>query len=189
MRGVRCCTATRRHEEEEYPDYEYGKSSQWFLVNRAHAELASQHADDTILNLPDEWYMATLLKTYHRQNETTCDWQGPTFTNWSGGIDHPFTYRAVDAGQLRDMRLGSTRAAECDWQAALAQAGDPGRFVDIITWHLHEEPAAFEPMDATCPLFARKLAPEAQASHMAVLWPEPAPAVHHIIATASGRSG
>ena len=146
-------------------------------------------SSDTILNLPDEWYMATLLKTYHRQNETTCDWQGPTYTNWSGGIDHPVTYRSQDADQLRRMRLGSTTGVDCDWEAALAQAASPGRFVDVMTWDLHDEPAAFVPMDAHCPLFARKLAPEAQASHMAALWPEPAPAVHHSIATASGRGG
>ena len=161
--------------EEDYPDYNYTKSGQWFLLNRAHAELAIQHADDTLLSMPDEWYLATLLKTYHRQNETTCDWQGPTYTNWSlADSDHPFTYRAVDAEQLRRMRLGSTVAAKCDWEAALAQAASPGHFVDITTWDVHEEPTAFVPMHATCPLFVRKLAPEAQAGHMAALWPVPA---------------
>ena len=139
--------------EEDYPQYNYGKSGQWFLLNRAHAELAIQHADDALLSMPDEWYLATLLKTYHRKDETTCDWQGPTYTNWTvGDTDHPLTYRAVDADQLRRMRLGSTVAAECDWEAALAQAASPGRFVDITTWEVHEEPAAFVPMDTFVPM-------------------------------------
>ena len=134
-----------------------------------------QHGDDSLLNLPDEWYLATLLRTFNKQNETTCDWQGATFTNWTLADDkHPLTYRAVDADQLRGMRLGSSDGAACDWEGALAQAADPGRFVRVTVWDLQEAPAAFEPMNATCPLFARKLAPEGQASHMAALWPEPA---------------
>ena len=40
------------------------------------------------------------------------------------------------------------------------------------TWEWHGKAPAFEPMHSTCPLFARKLAPETQDAVMAALWPE-----------------
>ena len=40
------------------------------------------------------------------------------------------------------------------------------------TWEWHGKAPAFEPLHSTCPLFARKLAPETQDAFMAALWPE-----------------
>lgn len=40
------------------------------------------------------------------------------------------------------------------------------------TWEWHGKAPPFEPMHSTCPLFARKLAPETQDAFMAALWPE-----------------
>ena len=51
------------------------KSSQWWLLTRPHAHLASLHPHTDLLELPDELYIPTLLRTHGRANETTCDWQ------------------------------------------------------------------------------------------------------------------
>ena len=152
------------------------KTSQWFLLNRAHALLASKHAEDRLLGLGDEWYIGTLLRTYGLQNETTCDWQGPTFANWTEGAGHPETYHDMSRDLLRRMRLSSMHAAvECKWQDALSQAADPARFFNTSNWEWRGHAPAFQPMHSTCPLFARKLAPEAQSSFMDALWPAGTP--------------
>lgn len=117
--------------EEEYPAYKNFKTANWCLLNRAHAELAGEHGDDWLLKYKDEWYLGTLLNTFNLQNETTCSWQGPTYANWTDALwAHPTTYRAASSDLLRRMREGSVFAdVRCDWQAAMSQAADQGRFV------------------------------------------------------------
>ena len=160
--------------EEEYPMYKFTKTSQWFLLNRNHAELAARHADDWLLNTSDEWYLGTLLNTFDLGNETTCDWQGPTYTNWTADSWHPTAYHSMDSDLLRRMRLGSIFDVDCNWEDALAQAEEPGRFIDVRKWDWRTDAPAFRPMNNTCPLFARKIVKDAQPSFMATLWPEAA---------------
>lgn len=161
-----------RVDDEGYLPYLMTKTSTWFLITRAHAELASTHVDDHILGLPDELYMGTLLKTYGLQNETTCDWMGPTYTNWTWGGWHPITYTEFDGDVLRRMRVASVFAdVDCDWQAALDQAEDPGHFFSLSTNQWMGSAPEFRPMHGSCPLFARKLAVSARAGFMAALWP------------------
>ncbi len=149
----------------------WSKASQWFLLNRKHAELAAASDHDWLLATWDEWYIITLLASFNASRETTCDWQGPTYVNWTWG-EHPENYAAVDGEQLHRMRLSSIFAGvRCDWRAALSQAADPGRFVDLRTWDWKGRAPALVPMNSTCPLFARKMMPKAQASYMAALWP------------------
>ena len=56
--------------------------------------------------------------------------------------------------------------------SARASCGTEGIPVASETWEWHGKAPAFEPMHSTCPLFARKLAPETQDAYMAALWPE-----------------
>ena len=149
------------------------KTSQWFLLNRKHAELATAHDDDWLLGNVDEWYIGTLLASFNVTSETTCDWQGPTYVNWTTGeLQHPTSYKAVDGELLHRMRLSSIFAdVHCDWRAALSQANAPGRFVNLKTWDWQGRAPAYIPMNGTCPLFTRKMLPEAQASYTAALWP------------------
>jgi len=150
----------------------WSKTSQWFLLNRKHAELATAHDEDWLLGTWDEWYIGTLLASFNVTSETTCDWQGPTYVNWTTG-QHPLSYEAVDGELLHRMRLSSIFAdVHCDWRAALSQANDPGRFVDLRTWDWKGRAPAYVPMNDTCPLFTRKMLPKAQASYTAALWPK-----------------
>ena len=66
-------------------------------------------------------------------SEQSCEWQGPTYVNWTEPIGyHPETYHDFGAGLLRRMRQSSIFATViCDWQYALAQAEHSGRFVDV----------------------------------------------------------
>ena len=64
-----------RQDTEELHDWQLWKSSQWWLLTRPHALLASLHPHTDLLELPDEMYIPTLLRTHGRANETTCDWQ------------------------------------------------------------------------------------------------------------------
>ena len=64
-----------RQDTEELHDWQLWKSSQWWLLTRPHALLASLHPHTDLLELPEEMYIPTLLRTHGRANETTCDWQ------------------------------------------------------------------------------------------------------------------
>lgn len=78
----------------------------------------------------------------------------------------------VDSKLLIHMRKPSLFPdAEIKWQAALSQAADPRCFVHIASGEWLSHPPAFVPMNSTCPMFARKVAPEALSSFMAALWP------------------
>ena len=178
MRWIHGALAAHRQEEydlkeeEEYPPYVWVKTSQWFLINRKHAELTNKHMDDRLLSWADEWYIGSLLKTYNLSHETNCDWQGPTYTNWSLGGDHPATYHSFDSDLLHRMRLSSVFAdVKCEWQSALDQAVDPAHYLSLETWEHQGDVPGYQPMNSTCPLFARKLAPEVLDSFMMALWP------------------
>ncbi|KAK9834890.1 hypothetical protein WJX81_006802 [Elliptochloris bilobata] len=176
-------------DTDEEHEWQMWKSHQWWLLTRPHAHLASLHPHTDLLELPDELYIPTLLRTHGRANETTCDWQGPTYGNWTYQADdpeswgwHPATYHSLDAGQLARMRQSTPRwDVACDWAGALAAV--PGRFMSLAHWEWGEVPPEFTPMPPSCPLLARKFAPEATDSMMAALWPQrPAtPPVHEVV--------
>ena len=71
----RLCFATLPYREGHDWLANITKTSQWFLLNRKHAELAVAHGDEGLLGLPDEFYLGTLLNSHRLHNETTCDWQ------------------------------------------------------------------------------------------------------------------
>lgn len=104
--------------------------------------------------------------------------QGPTYSNWSKQADdakswgwHPATYRTMDGALLARMRQSTPRwDVACDWAAALAAV--PGRFMSLAHWEWGAEPPGFEPLPPSCPLLARKFAPEATDSLIAALWPD-----------------
>ncbi|KAK9840605.1 hypothetical protein WJX81_004089 [Elliptochloris bilobata] len=118
--------------EEAHAAYHVTKTSQWFLLSRA-------HADEQLLGQLDEFHLGTLLDSHRLQNETTCDWQGPTCVNWTIPGDHPHTYHTFDAGLLRRMRRSSIFAG----MEHMEFAGP------MNPWPAH----------ASRPLFDRKLAP------------------------------
>ena len=128
------------------------KTSQWFLMNGKHAELTDKHLDDSLLSCAHEWYIGSLLKTDNLENETTCDWQGPTNTNWTLDGDHPATYHSFDSDLLHRIRLSSVFAdVKCDWQSALDQAVDPAYYLSLETWKRQGQAPAFQPINSTCP--------------------------------------
>ncbi len=147
------------------------------MLTRPHAHLASAHPNTDLLALKDENYVPTLLRTHGRQNETSCDWQGLTYANWSRQPDdpeawgwHPATYRSLNASLLERMRRYSAHwDVECDWRSALAAR--PGRFLSLSDWSWGEEPPEFVPLPDRCPLLARKFSADATADVMALLWP------------------
>ncbi|KAK9834873.1 hypothetical protein WJX81_005657 [Elliptochloris bilobata] len=172
--------SVRRRLDEEAVSWV--KSATWAVLNRKHAEIVSRTHDDFLLSLPDEWYLSTVLYTHNLQNETTCDWQGPTYQEWTAAdTDHSVTYHSVTLDMLRRMRLGSSYVGVvCDWEAAISQAADPGRFGDTRMQKWRGEARAFQAMNDTCPLFMRKLAPDGQASFMAALWEGELPAAGNL---------
>ena len=77
----------------------------------------------------------------------------------------------MDAALLARMRQSTPRwTIACDWAAALAAV--PGRFMSPAHWEWGAEPPEFEPLPPSCPLLARKFAPEATDSLIAALWPD-----------------
>ena len=77
----------------------------------------------------------------------------------------------MDAALLARMRQSTPRwTVACDWAAALAAVH--GRFMSLAHWEWGAEPPKLVPMPPSCPLLARKFAPEATDSLVAALWPD-----------------
>ncbi|KAK9834887.1 hypothetical protein WJX81_006504 [Elliptochloris bilobata] len=88
----------RLAEDEEHMEWHEVTSGQWVLLNRAHALAVDRHPQNRLLWLRDESYLATLLHTLGLENETTCDWQGPTYAEWwPPGDYHPLAYEHFGA--------------------------------------------------------------------------------------------
>ena len=73
LADIGCATLPHREGHDWHANIT--KTSQWFLLNRKHADLAVEHGDDGLLGMPDEFYLGTLLNSHQLHNETTCDWQ------------------------------------------------------------------------------------------------------------------
>ncbi|GAB4818184.1 hypothetical protein N2152v2_005230 [Parachlorella kessleri] len=100
------------------------KSSQWFMLTRRHAEAVV--ADETVhlsflrhcrtgydrytrayrSCISDEHLIPSLLASLGEDRNTTCDWSGGTFIDWSEGGNHPRSFWAPDVskGLLVGMR-------------------------------------------------------------------------------------
>ncbi|KAK9792478.1 hypothetical protein WJX73_003670 [Symbiochloris irregularis] len=151
------------------------KSSQWFALTRAHAQIL---ADDTIIDsifrkdcypttddgwwrdcYTDEHYPATLMAATGREQETDCE-GFLTHVDWSRGGGHPRSYtpKEVSAARVRLLRLPTNN---CGYPAALRSI--KGHLVDVNS--LAEDvctamPEPYAPVGQQCPLLARKFAPE-----------------------------
>ncbi len=172
----------RRREAAAEPDWEVWKTATWFLLTRPHAHLVAAYPHKFLLGIADEYYISTLLRTLGRAGETTCDWAGPTYTNWTDPVDpdmdgqsHPRTFHALDGGLLQRMRRSSSfRGVACDWAAGAAAV--EWQFSSLLEWTVDAWPPDYAAMPETCPLLARKFAADATPSVIAALWPEaPAP--------------
>ena len=147
------------------------RPSQSFLLNHRHAVLANMHLHEYLFSSPEEGFLGGLMHLYHFENDTTCDGQGPTYANWTRQEKHAATYHSVSSDLLISMRLSSASAdVICDWRVALAQGADLAHFHSVATQVWLTVAPEFKPMHSSCPLFARKLAPEALSSYMAALW-------------------
>lgn len=161
---------SRRLSEVLEPlDWRWAKSSTWVVLNRKHAHIVNNYPQVQLLGLTDEYYLATLLRTLGLENETTCDWQGPTFTEWRSGASHPLAYTEMNSTVLEHARTGSAyRDVECRWSVALALAGGQFGKVEQAVW---DSVLPYEQMADTCPLFIRKVDRKAVSDFVSLLWP------------------
>ena len=158
----------RLNEVLEPLEWHWAKSATWMVLNRKHAQIVSSYPQDVLLELSDEYYVATLLHTLNLENETTCDWQGPTYTKWIRGDSHPVAYRDMNATVLEEIRTTpSHHEVECRWGAALATVG--GQFGTV--GHAWESLEPHTQLADTCPLFVRKVVPAAIPDFVSLLWP------------------
>ena len=82
--------------EDTRPEWRKVKSAQWVLLMRRHAAIVSENPRDSLLWMKDEVYVASLLHTLGLENETTCEWQGPTYAEWlNPGDYHPAAFEQV----------------------------------------------------------------------------------------------
>lgn len=78
------------------PAWREAKSAQWVLLTQKHAAIVNENPRDSLLWMKDEVYVASLLHTLRLENETTCEWQGPTYAEWlNAGDYHPVAYEQV----------------------------------------------------------------------------------------------
>lgn len=182
MGATREATCACRETGAAEPAWEVWKTATWFVLTRVHAHLVLAHPHKFLLEIADEYYISTLLRTLDRANETTCDWAGPTYTNWTDptdpdmeGASHPRTFHALDSSLLDRMRRSSSfRDVSCDWRAAVDTAAM--QFSSLREWAVEAWPPDYLPMPETCPLIARKFAADATESVIASLWPRAAEA-------------
>jgi hypothetical protein len=170
------------------------KSSQWVMLIRAHAELlaAERRVNEAFAAecwatpegvqpverfcVSDEHYIPSLLAVRGLEGECACD-GASTHVAWPGPYFHPKKYGAEDASE-RTLREELRHGGECDWSsleagarraveelAAGRAAGEGGGAAGAL------RAAGVRPMPPRCPLFARKMAPEAAGSWARVLEP------------------
>ena len=159
----------RLFEEMEPLRWSWAKTSTWVVLNRKHAKIVSDYPQDGLLRMTDEYFLATLLHTLGLENETTCDWQGPTFTSWRTGSSHPLAFAEINSTIFESARLGSAyHEVGCQWSAALASAGGQFGKVDQAAWGVV---FPYPEMADTCPLFIRKVHRTAVPDLVSLLWP------------------
>lgn len=159
------------------------KSSQWFALQRRHAEII---AEEEIVNavfekecyavansrfcVSDEHYIPTVLALKGSDEECACDGEA-THVKWPGNFFHPKTYEASDATEdiLRTELRGEAACPEgielaeqamYALEAAAAEAEEKPIGPEDISEAMHG--ARVPRMKASCPLFARKIAPDAE---------------------------